>query len=359
VSFPEARIAITLRVAQGAVAAVEVQSSRLTNAVGLLAGRPANDVLRLLPTVFSLCGTAQALAGLGAIEAATGLAPAPPHLTARRLLLTAETLAEHGTAMARDWPALMSDTPDLATVKRLRAALMPLRRLLYPDGDWTRPGGGRLAPDRAALHAAIAEAETAIAPLPALAERLFTTIIQDGLSEFGRCDLPMMPANGPADLAERMRDDADGSYCARPDCAGLVYETGPLTRHPAQGNGLLARFAARQAEITRALQDLPALVQAVTDAPNGAACANSGNGLAIIEAARGMLVHRVELTDGTVTRMQILAPTEWNFHPDGAAVRGLLGVAASPDLARQAQLLVSALDPCVACSVAIEEHEHA
>jgi Ni,Fe-hydrogenase I large subunit len=60
-------------------------------------------------------------------------------------------------------------------------------------------------------------------------------------------------------------------------------------------------------------------------------------------------VHRVELEHDCVRRYQILAPTEWNFHPDGVAARGLKTLTA-PDavsLRRQAAMLISAVDPCV------------
>ena len=51
----------------------------------------------------------------------------------------------------------------------------------------------------------------------------------------------------------------------------------------------------------------------------------------------------------------IVAPTEWNFHPEGALVRGLVGSAAddAATLARATHLLVQALDPCVACEVEV------
>jgi coenzyme F420-reducing hydrogenase alpha subunit len=81
--------------------------------------------------------------------------------------------------------------------------------------------------------------------------------------------------------------------------------------------------------------------------------AAAGDGLGRIEAARGCLVHRVELREGRVARYQILAPTEWNFHPDGALVRGLAGRAAGDDAAWRARLLVAALDPCVTYTLRI------
>ena len=48
-----------------------------------------------------------------------------------------------------------------------------------------------------------------------------------------------------------------------------------------------------------------------------------GVGLGQVQAARGLLVHRVAIRAGRVADYRILAPTEWNFHPQGAAALGL------------------------------------
>ncbi len=384
--FSEARIDVTLRITDGAVASVRIGSGRLTRASALLAGRHADEVTRLLPTVFSLCGTAQALAGLAAVEQASGIAVAPAHLAARRLLLLAETVGEHGLGMARDWPALAGEAPDLAQAKALRAALARIRLGLYPDGDWTRPGGGRLHPDRPMLAAAAADAAAALARLlgadpgavvadpdavaawaaaaASAPARLLGRILGQGLAGFGRCAFAPMPAGGPPDLAQRLEADSDGSYLARPDCAGTVFETGPLARLASRplvaalltscGNGLLTRFAVRLLETTEALQDIPTLVHDLFDAPaSRRPHPAAGTGLGLVEAARGLLVHRVEMAEGRVTRYQSLAPTEWNFHPAGPLAAGLAGIPAA-DAPWRAALLVNALDPCVACVVTVE-----
>ncbi|MBI4725330.1 MAG: nickel-dependent hydrogenase large subunit, partial [Rhodomicrobium sp.] len=83
--------------------------------------------------------------------------------------------------------------------------------------------------------------------------------------------------------------------------------------------------------------------------------ATLGTGIAQVEAARGRLIHAVVLEDGRVEQYRILAPTEWNFHPDGAAARGLQRLASSQrkDLDAVARLFVTAVDPCVGYDVRI------
>jgi len=78
-----------------------------------------------------------------------------------------------------------------------------------------------------------------------------------------------------------------------------------------------------------------------------------GIGVAQVEAARGRLVHAVEMSGERVARYRILAPTEWTFHPEGAAARGLEQIAARGGEHRLtlARLFMTAVDPCVGFDV--------
>jgi coenzyme F420-reducing hydrogenase alpha subunit len=61
------------------------------------------------------------------------------------------------------------------------------------------------------------------------------------------------------------------------------------------------------------------------------------------------LIHRLVLHQGKVYDYRIVAPTEWNFHPDGVVAHSLKQLQADSinDLQRQAELLINAIDPCV------------
>jgi coenzyme F420-reducing hydrogenase alpha subunit len=72
-------------------------------------------------------------------------------------------------------------------------------------------------------------------------------------------------------------------------------------------------------------------------------------------------VHRLEGEDDRVRGYRILAPTEWNFHPDGVVVQGLAAIArdlpSSADeasLRDRAVLYVTAVDPCVPYRLVID-----
>ena len=81
----------------------------------------------------------------------------------------------------------------------------------------------------------------------------------------------------------------------------------------------------------------------------------AGDGLAAVQTARGLLLHRVRLADGRVADYQIVAPTEWNFHPTARWCAASSGLEPRDEaaLVRSAQLVVQALDPCVACRVEV------
>jgi Ni,Fe-hydrogenase I large subunit len=66
--------------------------------------------------------------------------------------------------------------------------------------------------------------------------------------------------------------------------------------------------------------------------------------------ARGLLLHWVQLdAQGRVDAYQVVAPTEWNFHPDGALAQALMRL--SPQDITGAALLGKAFDACVDCQV--------
>ena len=107
-------------------------------------------------------------------------------------------------------------------------------------------------------------------------------------------------------------------------------------------------FAARLVELTE-------LLERKAGERMASAAIRDGDAIAWVETARGMLVHRVALDEESVVRYQIVAPTEWNFHPRGALVVELetLCVGDRTALERRVELLVQSLDPCVAYGIEI------
>lgn len=157
-------------------------------------------------------------------------------------------------------------------------------------------------------------------------------------------------------LAQSLATDA--RFAQRPRWHGLPAETGPWTRGtPGSAQTVWLRLAARLPDLLRVASDPRAL-------RHGALSLGEGAGIAWSEMGRGLLVHWVQLepgcSDPTLARVaacRVLAPTEWNFHPEGALARTLREARWS---AENVALTAAALDPCIEIDVETEpEASHA
>ncbi len=373
----EGRLDIEISVADGLFGPAIIRNQRPVGATAALAGRSPGEAVRLVTRLFSVCRLAQGVAAAEAVEQAAGQSAGAVQRQARRMLLAGEMVLEHASRALLDWPMLAGEAPSLAALKALRGALAALHGDLYPAGDWMCPGGGGLAPSAAPLSQRLATARQVIgqavfggdAPVDppswrrwlatahTATARLLAGLVEQGLAGFGASSVTTLPALDPVLLATRLAADADGAFVIRPDWQGAVHQTGPLARQAGQplvaailaesGPGLLALMAARLVELASALWEMEEIAARLCQ-DDGLFCSPAeGSGLGVVEAARGRLVHRVEMREGRVSRYQILAPTEWNFHPHGALVDGLLGQPAGRDPEGRARLLIAALDPCV------------
>jgi hypothetical protein len=372
----------------------------------LTQGRRAALVPDLIGSVFTLCACAQRSTARRAVAAALG-APAragaydDDALPARDRLATAlATAREHLQRLALDlpaqWPAggiaadplWLRDAPLLALPARvglaapevLQAASAALpawleRRVLgLPACDWLaaweREGGAWLArwSARCALPAArwlAAVRDDALAiriPGRALAldgDRGADAPAAAPLAASAVTQATPTPVSIPptiVELAAALR--ADDRFAQRPLWRGAPAETGSWTRTGQPGAAATAwdRLGARLADLARiALGDLPAC---------GAAAPAPCEGIAWTEMSRGLLVHWVQLDaagrqdahTSRVGRYAVLAPTEWNFHPEGGLAQALRTGAVPP---RLAALAVLALDPCVAFDLRVPAPQEA
>jgi hypothetical protein len=121
--------------------------------------------------------------------------------------------------------------------------------------------------------------------------------------------------------------DADPGFPLRPTWLGLPAETGCWTRvkRPASApwpHNAWMRWQYRLAELI-------ALARADAPAPlsSGMLALGAGGGIAWTEMSRGLLVYAVRLARRSagwvVERCRVIAPTEWNFHPEGGLARAL------------------------------------
>jgi hypothetical protein len=232
---------------------------------------------------------------------------------------------------------------------------------LLADHLYGMPAAAWLAlSDPAALAAWMARGER----LPAILLReLYAQAPDLGLS-----DVALMPTATREALVASIVPamDRDPAFARAPVWDGAPVETGALARQQAHplvaalrardGNVVTTRMVARLTELAALLLRLATypLLAGELPAVRGLVLGED-EGLAAVETARGLLLHRARLADGNVAGYDIVAPTEWNFHPAGALARGLARLAARSEsaLVRQVRIAVQALDPCVACQVEV------
>lgn len=339
-----------------------IETTRTTLAARLVAGRPAQQVPERLASVFTLCGGAHRLVAGQAIAAAQGKAA---HEAGADRDLQADTLREHLRRLWLDWPvaltgtavaagelAALRDCPLLRRAVPVDLALGAMRAWLavhvldMPAIDWLERWQADPAPW---LDAWSRRANTLPARLLADCRELARALAGPPRALRVMEDAPALTA-----LAETMR--AAPGFVRAPQWQGACAETGPWTRlHDAQAgqfDNAWLRLGARLADAVRlALPDVEGRSGARWLA-RGALALGEGEGLAWCEMARGLLVHRVRLHDDgrgepCVAEYDVLAPTEWNFHPHGAVAQAL-----AMDLdERAARVLAAAFDPCVSVRV--------
>ena len=304
-------VRLRLAVVADRVGSVSVASERPVVAE-VLHGRPADAAVKLVPLLFAVCGKAQGRAAELALAAARGRECAA-HLDPA---IQAEVMREHLWRWLLDLPPLLGEAPDQAEFGRLVRGIAGGRRDAvadFLDGDRIATLGRRL-------------------------EEMEGPVLSPA------CLLPRLDAA----TSLRLWPQLDPGFCARPQWQGRAAETGAIARCPdvAPGSAFAARWLARLEE----LRDWAADNEKVGAGGTASAVQLApGRGRALVDTARGLLMHEIVLDGERIADYFIVAPTEWNFHPQSPVIGWLMGRDASnrAELQAFAAHAVAALDPCV------------
>lgn len=341
----------------------------------LLRGKRPEDALRMIPMLFSLCGQAQAAAAASALEAAASNAtPSIPLLRERRVL--AEALQETLWRMLLDLPRILHAPVQPALLAALRRGLADCLAFTE-ESDWQN-GIGHL--ENTVAEALLGNATVKLNEIED-SDRLIQTLKNadtstarlladcwDGDEHVCGNAVALMPcadaAQVLAELLPSLRNDPE--FPSHPTWHGRPAETGPLARMQhwspiarlldLTGSSTGLRLIARLLEIGELFARLRA-PELPEDSFVQAAPCGADVGVALVQNARGLLLHRVMLDkQGAIADYCLVAPTEWNFHPAGPCAQGLVHhPASSLEQARQAaELLVHSLDPCVAYQIEVD-----
>ncbi len=376
-------LGIELTLAETAVVSVEIHSSRPVGTARALCGCTLDEALRLLSTLFPVCGTAQTLAGLAAAETATGRIAAPAVHHARRSLVVSEMLTSQVWRFAVDWHALADLPVDLTVVKSVRDTLAGLAHDLFGEVDWRHPGGGETAGRigqaidrvnragrslrRQILGPATASLDSvdAVELWAAQGETAAALLVREALAPpmrtVGTHGLPMLSKTDPQWFGAHL--EGDPLFGVAPSVDGLPAETGPFAtlHHPVLqearhrwGDGLPARLLAAVLDALLLPGRLNGLLSEIPARPGvpSAALKSQGSGCGVADTIRGPVAHWLRLEDDRIIDYRTVAPTEWNFHPNGVFVHGLKRRTVA-DAHRAGQLLVAALNPCVPTTIRV------
>lgn len=318
----------------------------------LLAKQPLANVPNAIGNIFTLCGGAQALVSELAI--ATVQSGKITDFTAQQQQqLHVETLRNHLQQLAITWgkahQTKQSNTIDwqtglalLAEQKTENVSAWFADNILGMDGEafwqaWQHHGVDALL--QWAEHG-----ETTIAQ-QAHEQRL--------LHDLAHGATPLLPT--PDTLQKLWQAwQTDTAFCQLPHLDGEVYESGAWSR--INGSHTLGESA-----WTRQLSSVVDCVALLRHGKShgqylqyGSQALGKHGAVAWAEMTRGVLIHFVQLTDDAM-RVQdygVLAPTEWNFHPQGKLAQTITNSELSH---QQLNQLASAFDPCVAVEIAVTE----
>lgn len=340
---PTGGLLLSVELGGGVVRAATLRFTRPVQLCEAVLGWPAAELPTAFERLYALCGRSHGIAARLALDAARGRHTPDPTLRAAVRQLAAERIGEHlrSTFATAASLGLSAEPMELTALRGVFAATRPDQKPTGLTGALAVLGldGARPAPQSWAARM-LATAEQENGPVD---------------HETGRVDR-LTPADDAAVLAALAR--AGSAFAAAPVLPGRRPETGALGRSGADSASPRARLAARFAEIRCAAallleeaEDAPAAWLASFTLPDGAGCA-------AVESPRGRMHHLVAVdAQDRVTRCAVLAPTEWNFHPDGPLVHALRGLRVGSGAAAAARIrwLVGLFDPCVPCALALRE----
>lgn len=330
----------------------------------LLHGQAADQLPGLLAAIFALCGHAHRHTARLAIAAARGFKATPG--AQDMMALRAQTAREHVRRILMEWPLpaaadraaaakALSSCP-LLCESDMAASLQHLPRwleryvLAMPPQEWLRElgkGGERwlalwceqtLTPAAAALGAAREHSQRLVVPAIPLRLHGNTAMQQKLASALASHDADADIESRIALLVNKGRDT--GPWARERDGDRIRYDNAWM------------RMASRLDDLVRL--SLPG-AEGAAWLCSGSAVTGPAEGLAWTEMARGLLVHWVRLQDDRVAQCQVLAPTDWNFHPEGPLAAAVASLPGDYTGAEDARLMAAAFDPCVPVRLQLQE----
>jgi len=360
-----------LRITPGVAVPNNLNSSRRDWAMRMGQGQDAAHLPGLMASLFNLCGQSHRLCSRMAVAAAQGVQDTQGAAAALQL----ETASEHVRRICLDWPRAAGTSEQAATLAAQASLSLKHSPLLkVPEATPDFWSAMRTWLEAACLHmpadawlAAWCEAPGAWLQTWSRQQKgwLPSLLVQARRSLAAhmclRQDLALRPhahVDGLRVWAKTWQDHSH--FVLQPQWQGRFAHTGTWSRLNQDASHALTPWLLmgyRVAELIRLCLPDARARSGQHWLSLGAANLGPGQGVAWVEMARGLLMHQVGLnTEQRVTQLQVVAPTEWNFHPQGVVASVLAQMPSDVD-ASSLGWLMTAFDPCVPFEVHVSKQE--
>ncbi len=385
----EGEIKISVVARSGQVEAVSITSTRPLHITKLFAGKSIDSVADIMNAIYHLCNTAHRFAFLRLLDESTVIKLSQNEIQAYELLLDLETIREHCFSIASKWS---QDTDNIVdtNIINLLAILKEISATLFVNTDPLSLADKELQSFNS-IDKLILKLEQQLQNLligsKNNAEFVFTDmdsfndwlkvgksksvtflnyLQQHQLNEIGNVEVSHLPDLDLQEVSILLNNDA---YIQRPSYQDTTCETTPYSRQSkhqfikqlvnVHGNGVLTRAVSQLLEVFELLNKVKRNyrnIESENISYNIQFPVLATSALVQLEAARGRLVHQLCIENEKIKTYQILAPTEWNFHPEGILNHMIksLNFTDKEDLISKVRLLVNAIDPCVGYSIEVD-----
>jgi len=195
----------------------------------------------------------------------------------------------------------------------------------------------------------------------------FIVFGQNNYFNKGKSDKTRLTSNIPFSYVKEQANT--NSFAKNVSYKDKYYEVGPLARamvkkiplikdaHRKYGDSIFSRILARVCETSQLLAYSKKLLGEMDISepsyikPSIDITKLDGSGVGSVEAARGSLIHKVELRDGVIDNYEIITPTQWNLsggsrENQGVSQKAMIGLSN----VETAELIFKSFDVCSVCT---------
>lgn len=383
----EGKIKINVMTKLGKVQAVSITSSRPLSITQLFKDKNLDSIPDLMNAVYQLCNIAHRFAFLSLLNKTTVINLSQNEISAYQLLLDLESIREHCFSIYTKW----NKNSINRNLVNLLDTLKNIKSSLFPNSDALSIKDKELQAFNS-IDKLVLKLENQLEALligsqfryssvfanfesfnkwlnssKSISANFLNYLKQHQLEHLGDVEIFLLPEIN-LDKISLLLDDIN--FIKNPTYQNTIFETTPYSRqihHPLikqlyaiYGNGLFTRSVAKLVEIFELFNRVK---HSYTNIKFEKISYNTHNNsakltaLTQVEAARGKLIHKICIKNDKVNSYQILAPTEWNFHPKGILNRMIKSIyyTDKQDLINKIRLLVDAIDPCVGYEIEVSD----